>query len=139
MRNLLALIGALVVTVTGLGWYLDWFKIRNSPAPAGHRSLNIDINTVKISEDFHRGSAKVQEVLEKNKDNAEAKAKAAADGKAKSADPGKPGAGKVDQPDPKKPFIEEGEEAEESPFDFGAPRPGSEATSGRPPRQSPDR
>ena len=53
--------------------------MRSNPAPAGYRSVNIDINTVKISEDLHRGSVKVQEVLEKNKEAAEAKAMSCAE------------------------------------------------------------
>src|SRR5262245_24139855 len=89
MRNMLALIGAMVVTVGGVGWYLDWFKVRSTPAPAGYRSLNIDINTGKISDDIHRGSARVQEVLEKAKDDPPAKAKGTADNKGKGAADGK--------------------------------------------------
>src|ERR1700688_1154297 len=99
MRNTLALIGAAVVPFGGLGWYLDWFKLMNSPAPSGHHSLNIDIDTVKITEDLHRGSVKVQEALDKTKREAEAKAKG---DDAKAA-----------QPEVKKSVFEEGGEAED--------------------------
>src|SRR5438067_7434707 len=36
MRNLLALIGALVVGVGGLGWYLGWYKVQVGKAPDGN-------------------------------------------------------------------------------------------------------
>jgi hypothetical protein len=119
MRNLLALVGAIVVTVGGLGWYLDWFKIRNNPAPAGYRSLNIDINTGKISEDIHRGTARVQEALEKRSET-EAKAKPTA--VLKGSVDTKVTPPKAVPPEVKKPFLEEGEEAEEPPVDLRRPQ-----------------
>lgn len=110
MRNMLALVGAAVVAFGGVGWYLDWFKIHSTPAPSGHRSVNIDIDTVKIGEDLHRGTVKVQEVLDKKKD-----------GETKTASPGKTD-GKAPSLGIGKPFLDEGEEAEENPFDFRKPR-----------------
>src|SRR5437879_6340876 len=115
MRNTLALVGAAVVTFGGLGWYLDWFMVRSNPAPPGHRNLNIDIDTIKITEDLHKGGVKVQEVLEKNKLAAETKAKA----KAVEA---KDGPAKEQPPEEKKPFFDEGGEPEEYPFDSRKPR-----------------
>jgi hypothetical protein len=64
MRNLLAFLAALVVTVVAVGWYLDWYKVHNLPAPAGHRHLTIDINTVKIGEDLHKGEQNLQKMLD---------------------------------------------------------------------------
>jgi hypothetical protein len=55
MRNLLAFLAAAGLTFAGLGWYLDWYKIRSSPTPAGRQSINIDINSHKIGEDIHQG------------------------------------------------------------------------------------
>jgi hypothetical protein len=55
MRNLLAFLAAVVLAVAGLGWYLDWFRIKATPAPTGQRSLQIDIHTDKITSDIHRG------------------------------------------------------------------------------------
>src|SRR5206468_721027 len=48
MRNMLAFLAAVVLTVGGLGWYLDWYKVRSHPAEEGHHNLSIDINTTKI-------------------------------------------------------------------------------------------
>jgi hypothetical protein len=69
MRNLLALLGAALVAFLGLGWYLDWYRITPKPATAaGHRSIEIDINSKKIGEDVQRGvkagSEKLHDLLD---------------------------------------------------------------------------
>ncbi len=33
MKNLLALVGAAVVTFAGLGWYLGWYNLTRQPTP----------------------------------------------------------------------------------------------------------
>ncbi len=78
MRNMLAFVGAIVVTVGGVGYYLDWYQVRSNPSLTGQRSFNIDINTNKIGDDLHKGTAKVQDVLDKRRQEAEAKLKAEA-------------------------------------------------------------
>lgn len=70
MRNMLAFLAAVTLTFLGAGWYLDWFKVRSTPAPAGKRSLSIDINTTKIGEDLHRGEQKIQGMLDANQKGA---------------------------------------------------------------------
>jgi hypothetical protein len=64
MKNLLALLGALVVTFFAVGWYLDWYKIQSTTDSAGHREVNIDLNTKKINEDIRKGAEKVEKVME---------------------------------------------------------------------------
>jgi hypothetical protein len=84
MRNLLALLATAILTVAGLGWYLDWYKVRSQPASVpGQRSVGIDINTHKISEDLHQGEEKLQNFLDsKTKEQAkQPESKPAADGK----------------------------------------------------------
>jgi hypothetical protein len=80
MRNMLALFAAVLLTVVGLGWYLDWYKVRSQPASVpGQHSLNIDINTNKIGTDLQKGEQKIQQMLEnKTKDETQ---KAAPDAK----------------------------------------------------------
>jgi hypothetical protein len=66
MRNMLALFGAALLTVVGVGWYLGWYKVRSQPASVpGQHSVNIDINTNKISADLQHGEQKLQQWLEK--------------------------------------------------------------------------
>ncbi len=64
MRNLLALLGAALVTFVVVGWYLDWYKIKTEPDASGHREVNIDINGPKIKEDLHKGRERLQEALD---------------------------------------------------------------------------
>jgi hypothetical protein len=66
MRNMLAFLAAVVLTVAGLGWYLDWYKVRTHPAEEGHHNLSIDINTNKIGTDLQKGEENLQKILEKN-------------------------------------------------------------------------
>ena len=63
MKNLLALIGLVVVGVGGLGWYLGWYQIGTEPASNGHRHIEVDVNTKKIAEDLKKGQKKVGEIL----------------------------------------------------------------------------
>jgi hypothetical protein len=65
MRNLLALLGAAIVTFVGLGWYLGWYRLEPTPSPApGHQSVTIDIDAAKINSDIHRGEQRVEQALE---------------------------------------------------------------------------
>jgi hypothetical protein len=65
MRNMLALFAAGLLTVVGLGWYLDWYKVRSQPASVpGQHSVGIDINTTKIGTDLQKGEQKIQQMLE---------------------------------------------------------------------------
>ena len=66
MRNLLALLSALVLLFAGVGWYRGWYRIQNGPAPAGHHAVNIDIDKDKIGKDLHEGEEEIQRVIEKN-------------------------------------------------------------------------
>jgi hypothetical protein len=66
MRNLLALLAVALITLVALGWYLDWYKISNTPANGGHRQVNIDLNTPKIGHDVEKGGEKIRKMLEKN-------------------------------------------------------------------------
>ena len=65
MRNLLALFSALVLLVAGVGWYRGWYRVQNTPAPAGHHAVNIDIDKDKIGKDLQEGEEELQKVIEK--------------------------------------------------------------------------
>jgi hypothetical protein len=77
MRNLLAFSAALCLTVGISGWYLGWYTVENQPAPKGKRNVNIEINTVKIGEDIQRGSEKLQDLINKELRDRDAKDKEA--------------------------------------------------------------
>jgi hypothetical protein len=63
MRNMLAFLAAVTLTVVGVGWYLDWFKLHSVPASSGHRALSIDVDTSKIKHDIHQAEQKIETKL----------------------------------------------------------------------------
>jgi hypothetical protein len=64
MRNLLALVGALVVAFAVVGWYRGWYNFKTEPDAAGHQEVNIDINGLKIKQDLNKGRQKLKGVLD---------------------------------------------------------------------------
>jgi hypothetical protein len=63
MRNLLAFLAAVCLTVGVSGFYLGWYTVETAPAPQGKRTVNIEINTIKIGEDIQRGSEHLQDLI----------------------------------------------------------------------------
>jgi hypothetical protein len=75
MRNLLALLGAAVLTFAGAGWYLGWYKLQPSlSATPGHQSFNVDVNGSKMKSDIHKGEQEVEETLKRAVEATTAKA-----------------------------------------------------------------
>lgn len=71
MRNLLALLGAALVTFLAVGWYLDWYHVTpKATAMPGQQGEEVIINKKKIVEDVNRGvrvaEEKVHDVIDKN-------------------------------------------------------------------------
>src|SRR3954454_12861542 len=65
MRNLLAMLGAAVVTVAAVGWYLDWFKVHKGEAQDGKQHYSVEVNTPKIGEDLHKGTEKLHGAIDR--------------------------------------------------------------------------
>jgi hypothetical protein len=64
MRNLLALLGAALVTFLLVGWYLDWYHITpKAGASPGHNGVEIDVNSKKIGDDVNKGIKAGEEKL----------------------------------------------------------------------------
>jgi hypothetical protein len=66
IKNLLALIGLLVVGFATAGWYLGWYNINAQDDANGHH-LKIQVNSSQITEDLNKGKDKVIMILEKEK------------------------------------------------------------------------
>ena len=66
MKNLLALVGAAVVVVVGLGWYLRWFKVGSEPATPGRAKFNVEVKTDKVESDEKKFKQAVGEFIEAN-------------------------------------------------------------------------
>lgn len=74
MRNLLAFLAAVALTLGVVGWYLDWYRIHTAPADGGQKSVTVDINTKKIGEDLLKAEHEIQERLaEKAKEGGDEK------------------------------------------------------------------
>ena len=65
MRNILALVGAALVTFAVVGWYRGWYQVETEPGPGGKSEVKIDINGPKIEKDLHQGTQKLENALEK--------------------------------------------------------------------------
>ena len=72
MRNLLALIGALVVGFGGLGWYLGWYKVHVAKAPDGNLRIETDVDTKKVGSDAQKLGQTIGEAVEKGTQNQKA-------------------------------------------------------------------
>jgi hypothetical protein len=66
MKNLLALVGAVVVLVVGLGWYLQWFKFGSESGTPGHPKFNVEVEADKIKADLKKGKATVGEFIKEH-------------------------------------------------------------------------
>ena len=51
MKNLLALIGLVVVGVAAIGWYCGWYKLTISKGSEGQPEIKTTVNTEKVTED----------------------------------------------------------------------------------------
>ncbi|HJZ56670.1 MAG TPA: hypothetical protein VKE74_17010, partial [Gemmataceae bacterium] len=65
MKNMLAFLAALVLTVVGVGWYLGWFEVSSKPSHHGHHQVNIDIDTTKVGDDLEKGKQALDDIVEK--------------------------------------------------------------------------
>ena len=69
MRNILAFLGALVVTLVAVGWYENWFQVRSTPGTDGNRNISIDIDSKKVGDDIKQTENKIEHFIdEKSKE-----------------------------------------------------------------------
>jgi len=65
MRNLLALVAFVVISVAAVGWYLGWYHVdRGAATEDGHRTVSIDINQRKIASDVRKGEKKIEQAID---------------------------------------------------------------------------
>jgi hypothetical protein len=76
MRNLLALIGALVVAFAALGWYLGWYKINVTKSNDGNLNIETKVDTKKVVDDTNDRLKRAGELLGSHLDKASQDAKA---------------------------------------------------------------
>ena len=84
MRNMLALIGLLVVGGAGLGWYMGWYKVSFNRTSDGTLEIKTDVNTTKVGQDsaefFKNAAQVVGNHIEKSAQDAKASAPSGAPG-----------------------------------------------------------
>src|SRR6185312_1068406 len=51
MRNLLALVGIVVIGFAGLGWYMGWYKLSFTRSSDGNLEIKTDVDTKKVGTD----------------------------------------------------------------------------------------
>jgi hypothetical protein len=51
MKNLLALVGLLVVGFGGVGWYMGWYKVQVDRSASGDLQVQTQVNTKQVAED----------------------------------------------------------------------------------------
>jgi hypothetical protein len=69
MRNLLALIGAVVVLFAGLGWYLGWYTFALEPSVNGKQRIQLDVDTDKLTGDVERFGKTIGSAVQRAKDD----------------------------------------------------------------------
>jgi hypothetical protein len=72
MRNLLAFLGALIVTFAAVGWYLGWYKVHTEPGPDGHKTVKVDVDTKKAEDDIEKGTVKLEDIINHHNQTANA-------------------------------------------------------------------
>ena len=90
MRNLLALIGAVVVVGGGLAWYRGWISLGKIESTSGKTSINLDINKDKAINDIKAGKDKVNQVIDDAAQRAAENQRSAAQPQNQEAPPGTP-------------------------------------------------
>lgn len=66
MRNLLALIGLVVVLFFGMGWYFQWYTFAVQPSDNGQQRIELNVNTQKIVTDAKSGVNTVSKVIKES-------------------------------------------------------------------------
>jgi hypothetical protein len=64
MRNLLALLGLLVVGFAAVGWYCGWYKLSINREPDGNLQIKTNVNTDKVVDDTSGFFRKLGELAE---------------------------------------------------------------------------
>jgi len=63
MRNLLALVGLLVVGFAVVGWYCGWYTVSVNREPDGNLNIKTQVNTEKVSTDSSAFFEKVGQLV----------------------------------------------------------------------------
>jgi hypothetical protein len=66
VKNLLALVGLLVVGFAVAGWYLGWYNIGTQVDSQGHSHVDVQIDPAKVTNDIKNGRQEVVNTIEQH-------------------------------------------------------------------------
>jgi hypothetical protein len=69
MRNLLALLAALLLLFCGLGWWRSWYSVQPEPAESGRSAFHVEVDRVKIGNDLIAAARWLQRSLKSESQN----------------------------------------------------------------------
>lgn len=72
MRNLLALVGLVIVLFFGIGWYRGWYTFEVEPGTDGKKKIELNVDTRKIESDVIRTKEGVENLRENRTPSTEA-------------------------------------------------------------------
>ena len=64
MRNLLALVGLVLVLFVAVGWFRGWYTFQFSPGKDGRTDFNVSVDTSKMNADRRDGTSKVGDFID---------------------------------------------------------------------------
>ena len=67
LKNLLALVGLVVVAFAAAGWYLGWYSFTASDDANGQHHIKIQVNASQVTSDLTKGKDKVIMILDREK------------------------------------------------------------------------
>ncbi len=105
MRNLLALIGLLVVGFLGIGWYMGWYKFSFTKSEDGTLQIKTDVKTDKVASDSTEFLKNVGAVIGNHVDKAAKDATTSAPTTAPGGTPGPVTTPQNTQPNPNTPLT----------------------------------
>jgi hypothetical protein len=88
MRNILAVIGLLVIGFAGLGWYMGWYKLSVSRSTDGNLQITTNVDTQKVGNDSSEFFKNAATVVGSQVDKAAQEAKTSAPPSTPGATPG---------------------------------------------------
>jgi hypothetical protein len=69
VKNLLALIGLVVVSFATAGWYLGWYNIGTEKDAQGNTHVEVKVDPAKVKHDLSEGRDKVENIIEQKTAN----------------------------------------------------------------------
>jgi hypothetical protein len=64
VKNLLALVGLVVVGFATAGWYLGWYNIGTEKDAQGNTHVDLKVDPAKVKHDVNEGAVKVENAIE---------------------------------------------------------------------------